>query len=76
MLGAIKQEFGKFVDLLAETQKKLAEASNTIEFATKKTRTIERKLKNIVVEDTQEILQIEDEIDALENENGEDDNEY
>ena len=47
LLGTIKQEFGKFVDLLAKTQKKLAEASNTIEFATKKSRTIERKLKSV-----------------------------
>ena len=47
LLGAIKQEFGKFVELLAKTQKKLAEASNTIEFATKKSRTIERKLKSV-----------------------------
>ena len=47
LLGVFKQEFGKFVDLLAKTQKKLAEASNTIEFATKKSRTIERKLKNV-----------------------------
>ena len=47
LLGVFKQEFGKFVDLLAKTQKKLAEASNTIESATKKSRTIERKLKNV-----------------------------
>ena len=47
LLGIFKQEFGKFVELLAKTQKKLAEASNTIEFATKKSRTIERKLKNV-----------------------------
>ena len=47
LLGAIKQEFGKFVDILAKTQKKLAEASNTIEAATKKSRTIEKKLKSV-----------------------------
>ena len=47
LLGVFKQEFGKFVELLAKTQKKLAEASNTIEFATKKSRTIERKLKSV-----------------------------
>ena len=47
LLGVFKQEFGKFVDLLAKTQKKLSEASSSIEFATKKSRTIERKLKNV-----------------------------
>ena len=47
LLGAIKQEFCKFVDILAKTQKKLAEASNTIEAATKKSRTIEKKLKSV-----------------------------
>lgn len=60
LLGAVKQEFGKFVDLLAKTQKKLAEASNTIEFATKKSRTIERKLKNISIENAEEFLEIDD----------------
>ena len=59
LLGAIKQEFGKFVDLLAKTQKKLSEASNTIEFATKKSRTIERKLKNISIENSSDLLDIE-----------------
>ncbi len=47
LLGVFKREFSKFVDLLAKTQKKLDEASSTIEFATKKSRTIERKLKNV-----------------------------
>lgn len=47
LLGTFKQEFGKFVDLLQKTQKKLYEASNTIEFATKKSKTIQRKLKNV-----------------------------
>ncbi|MDD2445553.1 MAG: DNA recombination protein RmuC, partial [Clostridia bacterium] len=36
LLGVFKQEFGRFADLLAKTQKKLTEASNTIDFATKK----------------------------------------
>ena len=57
LLGVFKQEFGKFVDLLAKTQKKLAEASNTIESATKKSKTIERKLKNVTgIEEESDIL--------------------
>ena len=43
-LGAIKTEFSTFGDLLDKTHKKLQEASNTIESASRKSRTIERKL--------------------------------
>ena len=60
LLGTVKQEFGKFVDLLAKTQKKLNEVSNTIDNATRKSRTIERKLKNITIENNEEILDIDD----------------
>ncbi|MDF2520201.1 MAG: recombination protein RmuC [Clostridia bacterium] len=47
LLGAVKTEFSKFADILDKTQKKLQEASNTIETAAKKSRTIQRKLKNV-----------------------------
>ncbi len=47
LLGAVKTEFGKFGDILDKTQKKLQEASNTIEDASKKSRTIERKLGKV-----------------------------
>lgn len=47
LLGAVKTEFGKFGDILEKTQKKLQEASNTIEDAAKKSRTIEKRLKNV-----------------------------
>ncbi|MDH3974552.1 MAG: DNA recombination protein RmuC [Deltaproteobacteria bacterium] len=47
LLGAVKTEFGKFGDILDKTQKKLHEASNTIETAARKSRTIERKLRNV-----------------------------
>lgn len=49
LLGAVKGEFGKFGDLLDKTNKKLQEASNAIDDATRKTRTIERRLKNVEV---------------------------
>ena len=45
LLGAVKTEFGKFGDILEKTHKKLQEASNTIDDASKKSRTIERKLR-------------------------------
>ena len=47
LLGLVKKEFGIFAGILEKTQKKLQEASNTIEDAAKKTRTIERKLKSV-----------------------------
>jgi len=47
MLGAVKTEFGKFGDLLEKTKKKLDEASNTIDDAARKSRTIERKLRDV-----------------------------
>lgn len=47
ILGAVKNEFTKFGDILDKTQKKLQEASNTIEKASTKSRTIERKLNKV-----------------------------
>jgi len=47
LLGTVKTEFGKFGRILEKTQKKLKEASNTIEKAARKTRNIERKLNRV-----------------------------
>ncbi|BAF60858.1 MAG: DNA recombination protein RmuC [Pelotomaculum sp.] len=47
LLGAVKAEFSKFGDILEKTRKKLQEASNTIETAARKSRTIEKKLKDV-----------------------------
>lgn len=47
LLGAVKTEFGRFGDMLEKTQKKLLEASDSIDSATRKSRTIERKLKTV-----------------------------
>ena len=52
-LSVFKMEFNKFVDLLAKTQKKIDEASTTLDFATKKTKTIQKKLKDVADIDTQ-----------------------
>lgn len=54
LLGAVKTEFGKFGDLLDKTGKKLQEAGNSIDNASRRSRAIERKLK-----DVQELPQIE-----------------
>lgn len=47
LLSAVKNEFGKFGDLLEKTHKKMQEASNTIDDAVTKTRTIEKKLNKV-----------------------------
>lgn len=60
LLGAVKNEFSKFSDLLDKTHKKLQEASNSIDTAARKTRTIERKLKNVQVLPSEEGKQIGD----------------
>ncbi|HWP97835.1 MAG TPA: DNA recombination protein RmuC [Syntrophomonadaceae bacterium] len=47
VLGAVKAEFGKFGAVLEKTQKKLQEASNTIEDAARRSRAMERKLRSV-----------------------------
>lgn len=47
LLGAIKTEFSRFGVVLDKTQKKLQEASNTIEDASRRSRSIERKLRDV-----------------------------
>ena len=46
-LGAVRSEFGKFGEVLNRAQKKLQEASNTIDEARGKTTTISRRLKDV-----------------------------
>ncbi len=47
LLTGIKGEFGKFGDLLDKTREKLVQATKTIDTATTKSRTIERKLGKV-----------------------------
>lgn len=47
LLTGIKGEFGKFGDLLEKTREKLVQATNTIDSASTKSRTIERKLGKV-----------------------------
>ena len=49
LLEQIKTEFSRFGLILEKTQKKLQEASNTIESAAKKSRTISRKLNKVAL---------------------------
>lgn len=68
LLGEVKTEFGRFGDILDKTHKKLGEASNTIEDAVRKSRTIERKLRDVqqLPSSTQPLLEsLEEEVDLL-----------
>jgi DNA recombination protein RmuC len=47
LLSTVKTEFGKYGDVLGKVQKKLQEASNTIDTAALRTRAIERKLRDV-----------------------------
>lgn len=47
ILGAVKSEFGKFGDILDGVQKKLGEAAGRIEDASRKSRTIQSKLRMV-----------------------------
>jgi DNA recombination protein RmuC len=47
LLAAVKTEWGKYGDVLDRVQKKLGEASNTIDEASKRSRAIGRKLKGV-----------------------------
>jgi DNA recombination protein RmuC len=47
LLGVVKTECGKFGDVLEKTKKKLDEASNTIDTASRRSRSIERRLREV-----------------------------
>ncbi|MCA9405781.1 MAG: DNA recombination protein RmuC [Candidatus Omnitrophica bacterium] len=67
LLGTVKKEFGKFGDILDKTQEKLRKASEEIETAARKSRTIERKLKKVQelpTQNTKTVSLLEDE-DAI-----------
>lgn len=68
LLGAVKTEFGKFGAILERTHKQLQTASNTIEDAAKKSRTIERKLKNVQGLPSQEAVGLIGNIEEVETE--------
>ncbi len=47
LLGAVKTEFGSFAQLLAKTQEKLQQATDSIDTAFVRTRRIEKQLKSV-----------------------------
>lgn len=66
LLGAVKTEFGRFGEALEKTQKKLQEASNTMEAASTRSRVMIRKLKSVEAltdADAQHMLPADDTVD-------------
>lgn len=63
LLGMFKQDFETFASLLSKTQKKLEEASDTIDSASKRTQIIAKKLKNVSIDDDKTENLIEDNSD-------------
>ena len=47
LLGTVKTEFGRFSDLLDQTQQRLRQAGETIEKAAVRTRAISRRLRDV-----------------------------
>lgn len=58
VLGAVKTEFGKFGAILEKTRKKLGEATDVVESAGKRSRAIERKLRDVEELPTGEATQL------------------
>ncbi|MDB5084618.1 MAG: recombination protein RmuC [Bacilli bacterium] len=65
LLGAVKTEFGRFGTILEKTQKKLLEASNTIDDASRRSRAIERKLRSVQELPASESNQLLPELDEV-----------
>ncbi len=62
VLGAVKTEFGRFAEVLEKVQKKLDEASKTIDQTGARTRAIERKLREVEALPTQEARRTLDDV--------------
>jgi DNA recombination protein RmuC len=66
LLGAVKNEFGKFAGILEKAEKQINTVSKSLGEAGKKTRTIERKLRGVETlsgEVTQQLLGVVPELD-------------
>ena len=54
VLGQVRTDFGKYADVLAKVQKKLQEASSTVDQGLTRTRVLERRLRNVESPDAPE----------------------
>ena len=60
LLGAVKADFGNFATVLERTQEKLRQASDTIDTAFVRTRSIEKKLRHVEALETTEAQRLLD----------------
>jgi len=60
LLGAVKGDFGSFAAVLQKTQEKLQQASNSIDSAFVKTRTIEKRLRRVEALEQNEAIKVLD----------------
>ncbi len=70
LLGAVKTEFGRFSDLLDQTQQRLRQAGDTIQKASARTRAINRRLRDVeALGDAQsaKLLPLDEEEDTAKN---------
>jgi len=67
LLGAVKSEFGKFAGILEKAEKQISTGGRSLGEASRKTRTIERRLRGV------ESLTAEQSQDLLDDTTGEDD---
>ena len=58
LLGAVKGDFGSFATLLHKTQEKLQQATDSIDSAFVKTRSIEKRLRSVESIDAEEVQKI------------------
>lgn len=68
LLGAVRGEFGTFVEALGRTQKRIRQAGESIEDAARKSKAIERKLKGVeklAPAQRSKLLEAEDEVEEL-----------
>jgi DNA recombination protein RmuC len=65
ILGEVKKEFKMFGEVLEKTKKKLQEASNVIDQAGTRTRSIERKLKNVQELPTVDVIPLIEEAEEI-----------
>lgn len=71
LLGAVKTEFGKFGDLLEKTHQQIMKVGDTIDVASRKSRTIERKLRDVQVLPAKESAKLIEALPESEEENNE-----
>lgn len=70
LLGAVKNEFGKFGAVLDKTRKQLDAARNSIDSAGQRTRAIERKLRGVETLSGEAGEQLMNDVPALDNDAG------